>query len=273
MTTSRYIHGTGDEERGRLGVMCRLLDPGSVREIALSGGERIVDFGCGPGQLSRALARASGRAVVAVERTEEFANEARRLARDAGEASLLHLRIGDVHSPPLRDGEWGTFDVAHARFLLEHVPDPLAVVRIMIRAVRPGGRIVLGDDDHSALRVHPEPVGFARLLAAYGRSFEILGNDPNVGRRLPDLLAAAGAQPVRVAQVFFGGCRGGDAFPDLVSNLGSVIAGAKEAMVGAGLVREEEFSAALGAVRGVAGTPGAAIWYAVNWAEGRRPPR
>ena len=41
-------------------------------------------------------------------------------------------------SSPSTD-EWGTFDLVHARFLLEHVSDPLAVVRSMARAVRPGG--------------------------------------------------------------------------------------------------------------------------------------
>jgi 2-polyprenyl-3-methyl-5-hydroxy-6-metoxy-1,4-benzoquinol methylase len=47
----------------------------------------------------------------------------------------------------------GHFDVAHARFLLEHVPDPLVIVRTMVRAVRPGGRVILADDDYEGLRL------------------------------------------------------------------------------------------------------------------------
>ena len=37
--------------------------------------------------------------------------------------------------------------------------DPLAVVRQMVRAVKPGGRVVLADDDHDLLRLWPEPPG------------------------------------------------------------------------------------------------------------------
>ena len=50
----------------------------------------------------------------------------------------------------------GRFDLVHTRFLLEHVPDPLAIVREMVAAARPGGRIVLIDDDHDLLRFWPD---------------------------------------------------------------------------------------------------------------------
>ena len=73
----------------------------------------------------------------------------------------MDLRSGDALALPLRTEEWGDFDVAHARFVLEHVRDPLGVVRSMVRAVKFGGRIVLEDDDHEVIRLWPEPPGFA----------------------------------------------------------------------------------------------------------------
>ena len=78
---------------------------------------------------------------------------------------LVELREGDVYSLPLRDDEWGSFDVVHTRFLLEHVPDPQAVVDEMVRAVRPGGRVALLDDDHELLRLAPEVPSAARARA------------------------------------------------------------------------------------------------------------
>ena len=171
---------------------------------------------------------------------------------------------------PLREAEWGTFDVVHTRFLLEHLRDPLAVVRAMVRAVRPGGRIILEDDDHDLMRLWPEPPGFTTLWQAYQRSYEHLGNDPIIGRRLVLLLSEAGAEPVRNTFVFFGICAGEPHFPHYVDNLIGVIGGARATVIEAGLLDAGSFDAAIAALhewsRGIAPT----IWYAVAWAEGRR---
>src|SRR5215210_4352447 len=207
-TSSRYIHGTDPEEQARLSLLNDLLNAGSLRELRLRGGERILDVGSGLGQLARAMANETGVRVLGIERSAEQIAEAERLAREAGEASFVVFRQGDAAHLPLADEEWGRFDLAHTRFVLEHLREPLTVVRQMVRAVRPGGRIVLEDDDHDLLRLWPEPPGFAALWQAYQRGYEHLGNDPVIGRRLVSLLVEAGAKPVRNAFVFFGSCAG-----------------------------------------------------------------
>lgn len=263
-----YIHGTSKDEQGRLSLMNRLMNEAAVRELQLRGGERVIDFGSGLGQLTRALARAAGRPVLGIERSAEQLAEALRLA--SGEALLLELRQGEVEAPPLRDDEWGTFDVAHGRFVLEHVRDPLAVVRQMVRAVRPGGRVVLQDDDHDVLRCHPEPAGLRALWHAYERTYDRLGCDPYIGRRLPALLHEAGAKPVRCTQIFFGACAGEERFAGLVENLIGVIDSAREAIVSGGLLPRDEFGRAIDELRRWAARPDAALWYAIFWAEGVR---
>ena len=52
-----YLHGTSPSEQERLSLLNRLMNEAALRELALQGGERIVDFGCGLGQLSRAADR------------------------------------------------------------------------------------------------------------------------------------------------------------------------------------------------------------------------
>src|SRR3954447_14751891 len=206
-TGAAYLHGTSAAEQGRLSLLNRLMNDASMRELQPRAGERIVDFGCGLGQLSLEMARAAGTRLVGIEQSAE------QLAR-AERHPLLDLRQGDVAEPPLHDGEWGSFDLAHARFVLEHVRDPLAVVRQMVRAVRPGGgRIVLQDDDHDVFRAWPEPPGFAALWHAFQRSYDRLGCDPCVGRRLISLLHEAGATPLRSTWIFFGACAGEPRWP------------------------------------------------------------
>ena len=281
--TTRYVHGTSPREQERLQIMNDVLNRGALAAIDLRGGERILDLGSGTGQLSRALARAAGgraaggraaggrASLVAVERSEEQLREAVRLAREAGEQDLVDFRLGDALAPPLRDDEWGRFDLAHTRFLLEHLPQPLEAVRIMRRAVRPGGRIVLQDEDHTIMRLWPDPPGVDAMWQAYVRSYEQKGNDPRIGIKLAALLHQAGARPARSSWVNFGACAGETRFPALVENLARVLEGAREAVVATGLMDLRQCDAALAALRAWGERPDAALVYALACVEGVRP--
>ena len=271
---AEYIHGTSPTEQGRLSLLNSLLNESCVRELSLQGTERIVDFGCGLGQFTRLMAqkvRSQG-SVVGIERDSEQLAEALRQARQADEQDLVEFRQGDVHSPPLEKDEWETFDLAHARFLLEHLADPLPVVQSMVRTLRPGGRIVLADDDHDLLRIWPEPPGFLELWDAYMRSYRLNGTDPSIGRRLVSLIRSAGARPVRNTWVFLGACAGNPNFQGFVDNLAGVILTAKDRILKGGLCSQLFFEETLGALRAWSQRPEAALWYGLCWAEGIKPP-
>jgi SAM-dependent methyltransferase len=267
LSGSRYIHGTAPDEQARLSQLNQLLNEAALRELRLRPGERVVDFGAGLAQLTRAMARRAGVRAVGLERSAEQIAEATRQAKAAGEEHLVELRQSDVL---FAEVEAGAYDLAHARFLLEHVTDPLAVVKAMVRAVRPGGRIALQDDDHDVLRLWPEPPGLRPLWQAYMRVYDRLGNDPIVGRRLPSLLHEAGARPTRSTWLFFGACTGDPTFPAFVENLHGVIAQGREAMVAGGLLGAAEMDEGLAQIRRFGERPGSAIWYAVAYAEGIR---
>ena len=169
---------------------------------------------------------------------------------------------------PLSASEWGAFDLANARFLLEHVPAPQEVVNGMARAVRPGGRVVLADDDHEALRLWPEPPGVYAVWRTYIRTYDRLGNDPLVGRRLVELLANAGLAPRRIALLPFGACSGDPTFPAYVTNLSSIFLGAHEAILATGGVSAAAFDAAIEALQAWGERRDAAFWFTICWAEG-----
>ena len=271
--SNRYIHGSAPPEQGRLSRLNELLNAASLRELDLKGSEQILDVGSGIAQLSRAMARVAGPRgrVVGIERDSDQIAEAKRQAAAEHEQNLVELREGDALALPLDTTEWGSFDLAHTRFLLEHVSDPLAVVRGMVRAVRPGGRIVLADDDHDVLRLWPEPPGFSSLWQAYIRSYDRLGNDPYVGRRLVGLLHAAGAVPTRNNWIFFGSCVGMPTFPDISQNLESILVGARTMILATAGIDEEEFDQCIEALKTWGCRPDAAFWFAMCWAEGVRP--
>lgn len=270
----RYLHGTFPEEQQRLSLLNGILNQASLDALRLLGGESVLDLGCGLAQFSRAMARAVGREgrVLGIERSPEQLAEAARQAQEEGERELIELRQGDVLDLTLGEHEWGSFDVAHARFVLEHVADPLAVVRAMLRAVRPGGRIVLEDDDHEVIRLWPEPAGWGPLWQAYMRTFDRNGNDPYVGRRLVSLLHQAGAAPVRNTSLFFGGCAGTAVFPAMVENTIGLLQGLREPILELGMFDATAFDEGIAALRMWGSRPDAALWFGVCWAEGVRRP-
>lgn len=264
---SSYVHGSEPSEQERLGWMNAILNPRHLAAIGDIAGRRVLELGAGTGLFAAELARAVGSAgrVVAVER------DARQLERArANTAGLpVELRAGDVYDLPLAVQEWGSFDLAHARFLLEHVPDPQAVVDGMLRALRPGGRLVLADDDHDVLRLHPSAPRLERLWRAYLDGYSRAGNDPFVGRRLVELLARAGAEPVRNDWIFFGSCAGAADFDLVLDNLAGILRGARDTI--AEVLSVEHQDEGLAELAGWRARDDAALWFALCWAEGRRP--
>lgn len=270
---SHYIHGTAPTEQERLALMNRLVNEPAIARMQLCGGERILDVGCGLAGLTRAFARAAGpgACVVGIERSGEQLAEAARQGEDAGESGLVELRQGDAYDLPLEAAEWGTFDVVHARFLLEHLRRPAEAVAAMARAVRPGGRVVLQDDDHALLRLWPEPPGFATLWEAYIRSYDRAGNDPFIGRRLVALLHDAGLRPNGNTFLFFGSCAGDPLFDTFAENCIRVLHSAEALILSEELCDRAGWATGLAAYAAWRTRPDAAAWYPVCWAEGLRP--
>jgi ubiquinone/menaquinone biosynthesis C-methylase UbiE len=266
---SHYIHGTSSEEQQRLTLLNTiLLNQACLRELALQGGEKILDVGSGLGQFSRVMAKQAGTVVLGIERSKEQLDEALQQAESAREENLIEFRQGDARQLPLNEKEWGSFDVAFTRFLLEHVPDPLNVVKQMVSAVKKGGRIVLADDDHEIFRMHPDISGFAALWKTYMRSYVKSGNDPFIGKKLTTLLYQSGARPIHNTWIFFGSCSGDKHFDIYVDNLIGVLAGAREQIVQQAMFKSEKFDRIIGSFRDWRRRADAALWYAVCWAEG-----
>lgn len=270
---ANYIHGTKPEEQKRLSLLNKFLNQKSISKIKFKGGEKILDVGSGLGQFARLLARTVGEngSVIGIERDMEQLAEAKRQAHEDGEEDLVEFRQGDAFDFPLAEDEWGTFDIAHTRFLLEHVSTPLEVVKSMVRAVRPdGGRVILQDDNHDTMRLHPEITEFDEVWKAYYKTYEILGNDPLIGHKLVSLLHQAGAKPVKNDWIFFGSCRGDENFNYYVENIIGVLSGAKQTIIDNDLLSENEYTNGIEALKNWQALPDATIWFSLSYAEGKR---
>ena len=159
--------------------------------LGLAHGERLLDVGCGLGEAALALAQdlGDGGEVVGVDASESMLRVARS---NAGAArSRVRFTVGDACSLDERDD---SFDAARSERTLQWLADPAAAVAEMVRVVRPGGRVSLIDTDWSTFTID---VGDDALAALVRDGMRMERNRAsNVGRRLHDLVGAAGCVPL-----------------------------------------------------------------------------
>ncbi|MBL7521231.1 class I SAM-dependent methyltransferase [Frankia sp. CNm7] len=193
------LHG-GQADAHRLATMARILEPSTdafLTRLGIRPGWRCLDVGCGHGQVSLLLAsriRPGGR-VVAVDGDPASLRVARRNAADVGAA--IGFLSADAGGLPAGRGK---FDLAYCRFLLGHLTDPLAALRAMAAAVRPGGTVAVEDGYFtlSTLATLAPVPALAELADVLSMTIRVHGGDPMIGPRLPALLAAAGLVDITV---------------------------------------------------------------------------
>lgn len=119
--------------RAERSKFARLLDQ------AIPGDARVLEIGCGTGQMSLYLARAD-RLVIGADLTRASLELAAAAARRFKLDRVLFVET-DLHRPGLHSG---SFDVVYSSGVLHHTPDPRAAFARIAQLVRPRGMIVLG---------------------------------------------------------------------------------------------------------------------------------
>jgi ubiquinone/menaquinone biosynthesis C-methylase UbiE len=138
---AQYALGNTDAEHERLTRQAAQFDPLTerlFREAGIGPGQRVVELGSGAGDVAMLVARIVGPSgeVVGVERNEDsIAYATTRVAK----AGLNNVRFTQTDVGQIEESE--KFDAAVGRFILQFVPDPVAVVRSLKHLVRPGGAI------------------------------------------------------------------------------------------------------------------------------------
>jgi SAM-dependent methyltransferase len=159
----------------------------------LAPGTRLLDVGCGPGTITVDLARlvAPGE-VVGIDAVEVVLAGARQVAEMA-RVDNVRFQVADGMALPFDDG---TFDVVHAHQVLQHVPDPVGLLREMRRVCRPGGLVAARDSDYAAKAWYPSDPALDDWMAVYQRTARGSGGEPNAGRHLLAWAHAAGLTDV-----------------------------------------------------------------------------
>jgi len=127
---------------------------GYVTERLPLAGKKVLDVGCGGGLLSEAMAQA-GAEVTAIDLAPELITVARLHALESG--AKLDYKLQSVEA--LAEEQPGAFDAVTCMELIEHVPNPKAIIAACAQALKPGGRLFVST-------INRTPVAFALAIVA-----------------------------------------------------------------------------------------------------------
>jgi sterol 24-C-methyltransferase len=111
------------------------------RRLGLPAGSRVLDAGCGMGDVARTLATEFGLDVTGIDLLDFNLAEARRRSERAGLTERTRFIEGDYHD--LSRFEDGQFDGVYTMETFVHSADPERVLVEFHRVLRPGGRLVM----------------------------------------------------------------------------------------------------------------------------------
>jgi SAM-dependent methyltransferase len=159
-------------------------------------GLSLLDVGSGPGSITAGLAArvAPGR-VTALETSDAVLQHAREEVARHGRGTVDFV-VGDVLG---LDFPAASFDVVHAHQVLQHVADPVAALREMVRVCRPGGRVAARDGDYGGFIWYPRNPGLDRWNELYHAAARANGGEPDAGRHLLAWARAAGCRHVQAS--------------------------------------------------------------------------
>lgn len=168
---------------------------GGYDMLRLRPGASVLDVGCGVGEVCVELAErvAPNGRVAGVDLSEAMIEAARRTVASAGKA--VDLRVASVYALPFADG---TFDAVRAERVFQHLDNPEAGLREMMRVTRPGGRLLVMDPDHGQAGMAVDEPAHRRVFEAIRRAMTAMVVNPHSGTRLRGMFARAGL--VEIAQ-------------------------------------------------------------------------
>ncbi len=186
-TTGRYVFdndSTHSDEQHR--CLAAAYDAPTTDHLAAAGvgpGWHCLEVGAGGGSVARwraATVAPTGR-VLATDINPRHLQDA------PGLTVLRH----DVVRDPLPQRR---FDLIHARLVLLHLPDRLAVLDKLVRALKPGGRLQLDEFDisYGPPLAGPDPGLYERFLAAKTELMRVAGARGTWGREVGRAMTAAG---------------------------------------------------------------------------------
>lgn len=189
-----YLHGYSSHEQERLYQQAEFLKPWVYELVDLRRVSRLLEVGCGVGaQTKILLKRFPHLHITGIDANEKQIKQARKhLAREIKEGRV-ELHVADAGCTKFADS---SFDGAFFCWLLEHVADPVAILKEALRTMKPGAVIYCTEVLNSSFFVEPYSPATNRYWFEFNDEQWSMRGDPFVGAKLGNLLLQAGFQNI-----------------------------------------------------------------------------
>ena len=194
-----YLHGYTEVEAARLRHQALHLAPYILFDRPLAGAKRILEVGSGVGgQTANLVDRYPDARITAVER-ERSSHEAAALW--LAQHPELETRVEQIHCDVRElSRDFPEYDAAFFCWVLEHCPEPVAVLKATLRHLAPGARVLVYEVFNQSFDIRPT---FPKVVRTYYDALNSLqrafGGDPNVGSALGQLLLEAGYTKIQIS--------------------------------------------------------------------------
>jgi ubiquinone/menaquinone biosynthesis C-methylase UbiE len=191
MKEAIYIHGTEQSEQDRLRLLNRLTNRPFIEYLNIERPCKVLDVGCGLGILANEIAELySNCEIFGVEYSKDQLHQADQSKNN------IHFQQGDAHALPFEDS---TFDVVYCRYLLEHVKNPVQVLKEMHRVVKPTGQVFTQENNIEITVYDPDCPKWNDIWQRFIDLQTQLGGDGLIGKKLYRLMKEAGFNQVELS--------------------------------------------------------------------------
>ncbi|MEX0768425.1 MAG: class I SAM-dependent methyltransferase [Microthrixaceae bacterium] len=193
MTGTGYIHGFSNEESQRLWDQASILAPMVFAGLPLPLHGSLLEIGCGVGaELDQIAQRCPELQLTGIDLSWENLDASQSfLSRSA--ASSAQVAQATATQLPFADH---SFDAAITIWMLEHVPDPVAVLSEAVRVLRPGGVLLCTEVDNATFGFVPELPSIALWWDMFCAQQTAGGGNPFVGRQLKFIAEDIGCEDI-----------------------------------------------------------------------------
>lgn len=181
----KYIHGFSQEETRRLYDQASSIEQFLHWDSTWPDDSLILEAGCGVGAQTKIIAPKNPNSkFIAVDLSEKSLKQAASSIQELDIKNVVFQKA-DIKKLPYADNH---FDHVFVCFVLEHVSQPIQVLKELKRVLKTGGTITVIEGDHGSTYFYPDSIDAQNAIQAQVNLQQQNGGNANIGRSIFPML-------------------------------------------------------------------------------------